>query len=64
MEFADTNAQPWANWSRVTVSIEGEPGITLEELYQVFKERAKHEAAQRLNALAGDEAAIAERMGL
>jgi hypothetical protein len=54
---------PWSQWSRVTLAIEGESGITLEELYQAFKARFKMEAERRLNELSPQEKAIAERMG-
>lgn len=54
-----TPVPSWHSWSRITVALEGEPGITLEELYSAFIHR--FEASQR-NVLRGQEAEIAERL--
>ncbi len=56
--------KPWANWDRCTVALEGEPGVTLEELYQAFRARLVAEDENKLNRLSPQERAIAERMGL
>lgn len=61
-EFTELSVQPWSNWPRATVALEGEPGVTLEELYQLFKARFEREQARGL--LRGEEREIAERMGL
>lgn len=63
--MTEISVPPWRSWGRVTVALEGEPGVTLEDLYQLFKARlqAEHERSG-LHLLRGEEREIAERMGL